>query len=198
MIINLPEPDLTKDKIRYLESNFERVNSWVLNCDQKASVLLATIGIIFAVFFSTDKVADKLFIVVPAIKKACENNDCFHFFLWIAFALLIFVTFLLVFCSIFFLLLTLKSSIKFEKYKDAVNGKTPFSFFGSVAGMNYSHYKSVMTQVSDSDIIEELLSQTYINSKICNRKFENFNKGNVLFRVALALLFVIILIFFFI
>ena len=40
--------------VESLELSLDRVNAWISNCDQKAGLLLATIGIVLAILFATD------------------------------------------------------------------------------------------------------------------------------------------------
>lgn len=40
--------------IESLELSLDRINAWISNCDQKAGILLATIGVMITVLFTTD------------------------------------------------------------------------------------------------------------------------------------------------
>lgn len=184
------EQHITHD-IERLESDLARIQMWVGNCDQKASFLLAIIGIMLALFFSTDVVVNSISNIKVSIVEACSNNQCCQFIAWTIFALFVLIAFVLSFAAIFYLLLALRSSIDADKYKDAKTNRPSFTFFGVIAKQSYLDFKG-SSRPSDSEIIDELHSQIYINSKICNQKFEYFNTGNLLFRIALVMIAIII------
>lgn len=71
--------------VESLELSLERVNAWISNCDQKAGLLLATIGIVLAILFATDFVdVVKSSIIEPFMLYLKEPNKyefcCSRFF----------------------------------------------------------------------------------------------------------------------
>lgn len=69
-----------------------------------------------------------------------------------------------------------------------------FYYFGSIANNDYDSFKQKILNESEDDEIEDLLSQIYINSKICDVKFR-FYKTGIIYSfsgiVALILLYVV-------
>lgn len=175
------------EEIRRLESDLARIQVWMGNCDQKASFLLATIGILLALFLSTDAVVDSIALVKESLILACTNCQCGFVLLWSLASLLIGGSFVCSAASIFYLLLALRSDIDDDKYQEAKNSKPSFTFFGSISKRSYRDYCN-NSQGSSNEYIDELKSQIYINAKICTRKFENFKTGNTIFRFDLFLI----------
>lgn len=176
-----------------LESDLARIQMWVGNCDQKASFLLATIGIMLALFFSTDAIVDSIANVRISLVDACINKECCKFALWLVVALILLATFIVSFASVFYLLLTLKSDTDNSKYKEAATDLPSTTFFGAIVKQSFVDYCR-NSGASEKDYIQELKSQIYINASICNKKFENFNKANFAFRISLVLIFISIMI----
>lgn len=178
----------TTDEIKRLESDLARIQMWVGNCDQKASFLLATIGILLALFLSTDAIVDSITLIKESLVLACSNCQCGFVLLWALFSLLILGTFVCSAVSIFFLLLALRSDIDNDKYQEAKTSKPSFTFFVSIAKGSFRDYCD-NSETTPSEYIDELKSQIFINAKICTRKFENFKTGNAIFRFTLVLIF---------
>ena len=53
-------------------------------------------------------------------------------------------------------------------------------FFGSICkNSTYSQYKERMLNCNEDEYINDIISQIYLNSIICNRKFNNFKNGSI-------------------
>lgn len=169
------------EKMRQLETDLERVQNWIGNCDQKASILLATIGILFGIFFSTDAVFNKIVKALNELRLLWNSCECLQIFVYSVSLLIFFATLVLIGLSIFFLLKTIKSTINASDFKDAVCNNNHKTFFGSISAIPYNTFLEKRCHATNSERIEELISQLYINSKICNSKFEKYNTGLNLF-----------------
>lgn len=171
--------------------NLEIINSWINNADTKISYMLAFIGIIATIMFTNDT-------VVEAIKSYIDNLLTFtikDFINLISIGILILLAVLLFYISrsIYYLLNASTARIKDEtKQKDSI------LFFGNIANnQNFEEFKQKVKNNSEQEIEDDILKQIYINSNICNKKFENYNKAIKDIRKALILLFVIIMVTFF-
>lgn len=60
----------------------EHINSWINNCDQKASILLAFVGVVIPLVFSSDIFSGKLLSLVNLIKAYSESvpGTCFSLY----------------------------------------------------------------------------------------------------------------------
>ena len=64
-------------------------------------------------------------------------------------------------------------------------------FYGSISKYNYEEFnKKIKNQTKQSNI-NDILSQVYINSKICNKKFKNYNIGLNMAMITIILLFIV-------
>ena len=73
------------------------------------------------------------------------------------------------------LLLALIGRIDSKVYKEHKLKTNSLLFFGSIANMNYSSYKEKCEKESKGQLINDINSQIYINSKICDYKFKLYN-----------------------
>ena len=176
------------ERIRQLENDLERVQNWINNCDQKASILLATIGILFGLFFSTDAIFNKITEIPHKLLKFWGNNECLQFFIHSIILLILLATIVLIGLSLFYLLKTIKSKIDTSDYRDAICVNNHKTFFGSISATPFYAFHEERCCSTNNERFEELTSQLYINSKICNSKFQKYNKGLNLFLWGLLLI----------
>lgn len=188
--INVPKQSLQKDD---LESSLEMVNSWIGNCDQKASFLLAIQGVFASLMLSNDSITwFKTNIIDPFLlywktgDGSFDAESCFIGMAVILSAVLIFVSMM---CMVFSL--RAKTNYSKEKCGGMVDHST--LFYGDVAKMTYQEF--CKTEVN---ILNELRSQIYVNSQICDKKFKFYRVGLFAFLigvplVALALVLILFL-----
>lgn len=170
-----------------LEQSLDRINGWIGNCDQKAGFLLAIIGILVAILFSSDFSKSIVEIIVNPYReyRKCPglnefNLTRFAFFLFVVVSIISCVT------SIIFSLLSLTAAINIKKFKQ-VEGNSDLVdnsllFFGSISSRNYNEFKNM----DEVDYGEDLKSQVFINSIICTRKFKRYNTSLIAFVVMLG------------
>lgn len=156
--------------IESLELSLDRVNSWISNCDQKAGLLLATIGIILAILFATDFVdVVKSRIIEPFMLCLKEPTHyefcCSRFFFSIS---LLFSILTCMICSIY-ALRTISADLK-TKEISKVNPSLlsdSYLFFQTISSKSYEDF----SEFEGVEYQKDLLSQIYINSSICSKKF---------------------------
>lgn len=166
-----------------LKFTLESVNSWVNNCDQKAGMLLAVIGVAITILFTGDFVKFiREYIFTPFI-EFCEGQGE-YLFSWgrfTVFSLLVFaVVFLIKAC--YYLFKAIGANINYTKMYEENPGlvKKSYIFFGTISSMRYEDFKK-----DEVDYIEDLKSQIYVNSKIATNKFQNYNEGLSWFKLLL-------------
>ena len=157
---------LTKEQV---EKNLDRVNGWIGNCDQKASFLLTLVGVIATLICTGDTMVKvKEILVNPFIaywKEGIGGFDTERFFL----ALFLCSGLLCLLGAIVFLLMCLMAKTDYSKFEQPGIEKNSRLFYGSIAKMKYDEFRSAI-----NDYDNDLLSQLYINSVICNAKFDNY------------------------
>lgn len=169
-------------------------NMWIGNSDQKAGMLLATIGIALTILLTSDALkAIRKYIAIPFIQY-CEGekgiNFCFSRFAVFCFLL---TTAVAAIVSLYYLLNTIKPNIDYDSFHEKNPGMVRKShiFYGSVASMSYQQFKDDIF-----DYKEDLRSQVFTNAKIAYTKFQNYLKGFFWFKMMMlsaAMLFISIM-----
>lgn len=174
-----------------LQHTYDTVNSWVNNCDQKAGILLAVVGVAITILATSDFLKClRTYIFTPFVKYCTEEtNLVFSWSRFTVFVLLLFTAAMLI-TSCFYLLKVISANLDYDeerkKYPSMV--KSSYIFFGSICKMSYDDFKK-----EDEDYLDDLRSQIYVNSKIATAKFKNYKEGLCWFRFMLlvsAMLFV--------
>ena len=153
-----------------LELSLDRVNAWISNCDQKAGLLLATIGIVLAILFATDFVdVVKSSIIVPFMQclKEPEHYEfcCSRFF----FSISLLLSILTCMVSSVYALLTISAELNVKEISKANPTllSDSYLFFQTISSKSYEDF----SEFEGVDYQKDLMSQIYINSSICSKKF---------------------------
>lgn len=169
-----------------LQYTLESVNSWLNNCDQKAGMLLAVIGVAITILFTSEFVKFiREYIFAPFV-EFCEGRGE-HLFSWdrftVFFLLMVAAFFLNMSC--YYLFKAIGANINYRKMYDENPGLVmkSYIFFGTISGMKYEDFKK-----GEVDFEEDLKSQIYVNSKIATTKFQNYNKGLSWFKLLILVI----------
>ena len=166
-----------------MKFTLELVNSWINNCDQKASILLSIIGVAITLMLTSDFIKFlRNYIFEPFVLYISAKGK-FQFSLGrftVFFLLLIAACTLAMAC--YYLFRAIKANIDYKKLVDENPSleKTSRIFFGAISKISYEEFKKVAIKQE-----EDLRSQIYVNSKIATEKYNNYNKGLSWFKVAL-------------
>lgn len=166
-----------------LKFTLEEVNSWINNCDQKASILLSVMGVAITLLLTSDFIKFlRNYIFEPFVLHISVKGE--FQFSWgrftVFFLLLIAASTLVMSCS--YLFRTIKANIDYKKLFDENPSleKTSRIFFGSIGKVSYEEFKKLRIKQE-----EDLKSQIYVNSKIATEKYNNYNKSLSWFKIAL-------------
>lgn len=175
---------LSNEREEVLLHTYDTINMWANNCDQKANILLATIGVIISIIISSDFIKYiKTYIFTPFIDYWTGNSELA--FSWSRFnvfvLLLISVIMLIISCN--YLFKTICANIDDQKMRKANPELVTKSyiFFGTISRMSYGDFKN-----NEVNYLEDLKSQIYVNSKIVTNKFLNYNKSLYWFKFLLC------------
>lgn len=158
-----------------LKDNLERVNFWIENCDQKASFVLAILGVGIAAGFSVDAFkAIRNHIVGPIL--AAQDIP----WLQIVIALLLIIAFACVIASLWMLLLSLRAKTDLSRFSQP--GMQPNSMYHYETVNNRNYCSFVEDEVN---VINDLRTQVYVNSIICTSKFNHYKSGVKFLQAAL-------------
>lgn len=166
--------------LEQLNARLDRVNRWIENCDQKVYILLAFIGACIAVFVSSRIFLKARNVLVQPFYAYLGNNDayCFslrNFLLFIGiFPISIYVGKMIYY---FLKVLTPKTiTSEFLKENATLEGRS-LLHFQTIAKMKFEPFESDVMKDTEERYKHDLCSQIFINSVICDAKFENFKKG---------------------
>ncbi|PGK52567.1 hypothetical protein CN918_29850 [Priestia megaterium] len=176
-------------------TTLDRINFWISNCDTKISFSLAFAGILLGGFFSSSIITGSLNKVIKKIIHIDSIHEYWQTRLIELTTLVLLAFIVLMAISITYLFRGLKGSINSDVYQQAGLTTDSNVFFGSIANQSYQSFKQKVTIASNEDNLNDYLSQVYINSKVCQKKFQLYNSG-VQFLIYSTVLFVVLNILF--
>lgn len=175
----------------------DRINSWISNCDSKSSILLAVLGVFISTIFTTDFVFNALqkilFQVFIYWKTGIGSFSTLK--------TLIILSFIITICSflkaIYHLLASLTAKTKSNQTGDTDLFTNSLIHYGSIQEKSFKEYRLSVLAETESNKLEDVLSQIYINSKRCQEKFDEYNKSLLLLKLGIAvfILFISLLLF---
>lgn len=158
--------------------NLDRINFWITNCDTKVSFILALQGILVTILATNAPIAIfRTFSYVPAM-NALTLGNIFKFAEFLSLLGAIFY-----FCSaMYFIKEVLVATISYDEILKLLEGTEEANseekyqsriFFMSIATMTLNSFRTIPKgYLLDKDID----TQICINSRICAKKFQNYNK----------------------
>lgn len=160
-----------KDNIEKSIKKLELINQWISNCDTKSSFILAFLGVVVTIIFTSSIGSDML--ATLSLRSAGEFNwETLRNFL----CLVLFLTFgFSVICTVYQLYQTLRGRIDPEVYSQPGLQLGSNIFFKTIASKTFAVYETEANIETDINYLNDLNSQIYINSKIVTAKFEHYN-----------------------
>lgn len=152
------------------KDTLDRTISFVNNCDSKASIMLGIIGVALAIIFTSDSLQE--FRRITQIMLEFNNcRDVFFFILGL-------VSIALVGLGLGLLIFSLFAKIDCKDYDQSSLNLTSSIYFENIAGCgNFEQYKERFMTTTQENYLNDLLSQIYLNSCICTKKFKRYNLG---------------------
>ena len=154
-----------------LKDNLDRVNMWIGNCDQKASFILAIIGVVLGICFTSDSLVFIKSDIVSPVISAIDNSTTISL-LTIFEALLLLMLFAFLIMSVFRMIFALRAKTDLQKLSQPGMESNSMLHYQTIANMTYREFCE-----NEVHILNDLRSQFYVNSCICTSKFENYKKG---------------------
>lgn len=173
----------------------ERINFWINNCDTKISFALAFAGVIIAGFFSSSIITNKLEKLIKEIFNIDSSTKIMEIVLLILSLLVIVIFITCMITAITTLFTALKGSVDTSKFREPELTEDSLIYFGSVANQPYQSFKHKAITNTGGQIYNDYLSQVYINSKVCQKKFKLLNKG-IKYLISSVCLFILLNILF--
>ena len=169
------------ENARYILNN---TKEWINNVDIKISILIAFMGVILG-YILIDSNIDFIERIIMTI-----NNNSISFSKIIK-GLLVLLLYINTVFSIIKLIYALKGKINIKEFKESGITLNSLVFYGSIAKYNYEEFNKKMENQTQQKNINDILSQAYINSKICTKKFKDYNTGLNMTMITIILLFIV-------
>ncbi|WP_291527852.1 hypothetical protein [Bacteroides sp. UBA939] len=148
-----------------------QVIGWTENCDTKASILIAFLGIFVSILFTSDYVLSSLQeLISPIFIYWKTGNGGFHFF-----SLTIFI---LLGLSVFFMGSTIVLLFNVLSGKTICNENSNI-FFGKIQEQPIDEYLNKIDTIDEEEVLKDGFIQIHNCSKRCAEKFSNYNKAVV-------------------
>lgn len=151
----------------------DRTVTWTDNCDSKTSIILGGLGVIAGIFLASDYVS-KINEIIRFMTS--------HINVWSVIYLVLFygaIAVLLAGCL--FLIRVLISVTDTKSYKDRGVKEESLVFFSPIAkNKTLSAYKKKVQKTDNAQFEEDIISQIYVCSIICDAKFRNYKTGLLL------------------
>lgn len=174
-----------------LEIRLDRINGWINNCDQKTSILLAIEGVVLTVFCTSDYISlIHQRLVIPIYSYYKTGNGVFSLTNTIQICLLL-AMLVFAFLSIFYSLQVIKGETDISVFKQSGIEEKSLIHFSSISNNSFNDFKRKVTNQSENSMLNDLLSQIYINSSICHDKFKCHKKSVWCFCMFMFSLFIV-------
>lgn len=160
----------TEEQIEEAKASLDRINGWINSCDSKAGTVLALTGVLLTIIFTNDGVAEMYNVLQSIIPPVNFCTVLYIGFLGISVLTLCY--------GIARLITTLIARIDANIYQQPEMITDSVLFFGKISDRaSYQIFQNDILSIKKEDYLKDLLSQVYINSKIANEKYVNYNKG---------------------
>lgn len=158
------------EQIEEAKASLDRINGWINSCDSKAGTTLALTGVLLTIVFTNDGLTAMYNVLQKSIPPV---NFCTVLYLG-----LLGISALVLGYGMVRLVLTLVAKIDSNVYTEPGMITESVLFFGNISNRaSYQIFQSDVLDMKKEDYLKDLLSQIYINSKIANEKYVNYNKG---------------------
>lgn len=170
---NMDEQLDVENKIEVATQTLERNIGFVTNCDNKASIVLTIVGVLLTIILTNDGLKEIFRIVNHCIESNTTGSKVYLLCLIIATGVLIFG-------------ISKLGNVLIAKVSEkecGIEHRNSKIFFGDIQkNENCESYKKEFCIMKNTDLLDDLIEQIYINAQIANLKYTGFNKG---FRVTL-------------
>ncbi len=153
--------------------NLDRINMWIGNVDAKISYSLTFIGVLLGFFLTGNKSIKMEETINKIYFKGVfylTPKEVVIIFLICAFAITSVI-------AIIFLYRALKGRINPNVYKETGLITNSNIFWLTISKKKYIDFYNEANNLTQENLMKDICSQIFINSKICTEKFENYNKG---------------------
>jgi len=163
----------TKRTHEELTEILDRTTGWIENCDSKASIILSGAGVVAGILLATDYVEK-----IIAIYRYMTDNAS----LWTVSYLVCNILSIGAFVTGCLLLIgVLIARVKPVEFSDKGVKTDSLIFFSSIAAnKSLAKYREKIKKCSSEQLDDDIISQIYICSLICEKKFALYKNGLII------------------
>ncbi len=155
-------------KIQIATETLDRNIDFITNCDNKASIVLAVLGVLLSIILSGDGRIKKMLSIVRNCWKLRNFASCLYLFILLGGIICTAI-------GVFRLGLVLKANIT---EKTGVNNNlTSRIFFSGIISKDYSAYHDAFSKMTKEDLLKDLTEEIYINAQIATTKYGRYKWG---------------------
>jgi hypothetical protein len=159
---NIPDIDF---KIEIATQTLERNIGFINSCDNKASIILTVVGVLLTIILTNEGII-RIFVLL----QNCINAKTMCSIIY----LILLSAVLLILCAGLVLLI----NVLIAKVDNSeVSNNSPIFFSGINSYKNIKEYSEKIYKMSKDDILNELISEIYINADIATKKYKKYNIG---------------------
>lgn len=155
--------------------NLERVNFWVTNCDSKVSYLLTLQGIVLTIIFTSNYATC---LIETLSYKFTFTNFCWQSFFRFIEGLSLYSFVVLTAISLYNAYSALRARLDPKVFLEPGLTTNSVLFFETIANRKFTDFLTDQigtTNINSTTLDNDIDSQVFINSKICQLKFKHYN-----------------------
>lgn len=176
----------TKRTHEELTEILDRITFWIENCDSKTSILLGGFGVIFGIILANENALK----IIKIYRIALMNIN----FLMLIYLILNALSLGLIISGCLCWITVLFARVDMNEFADRGIKKDSLVFFESIANYkSLNSYKKKLIKCDEKQMDDDLISQIYICSIICQKKFKYYKLGLVLVLVGVTLWMLLII-----
>lgn len=156
--------DDIENSINIATQTLERNISFIANCDNKTSIVLASIGVLLTIILTNNGINEIFKIIKSCISEKIFCNVFYLICFFISISVLLFGFYNL--CSVL---------IARTQNKNESNSLIFFS--GIIKNGNKNSYFEKFVAMSQEEYLDDLISEIYINASIATTKYKKYNLG---------------------
>ena len=172
-------------QIEIAPQTLERNIGFISNCDNKTSIVLASIGVLMTIILTNDGLKK----IYSIIKTCIEQNTC---------CCILYLLFLASSIGIMTYGICCLASVLVAKTSESTNGCAQTDshiFFSGIKKYGSPQaFHNEFTALSEQDLLKELTAQIYINADIASRKYFKYNKGLMHSVIGFSLFVIVLLV----
>lgn len=168
-----------------LYRTYDRVNQWITNCDTKASIVIAGLGVGMALLLSKDYILKYKAVITKFMTPVTPNSSFLMCLLFVAVAM--------IGCGCYSIYKVLVPNVDPKVYQQAGLTTKSLLFFSTIAAHNdFDVFRQNVRGANTDEFISDLKSQIFMCSKICDIKFKSYNRGLKLICVGVVVFSIVI------